>query len=316
MSSSILHITNGDNTTQFLKSIGFKDKIITWREILCEGKTNTEVGSEQFWITRFHFLNKNFQVKKKSFIDLTLKEYRSLCRKSKKTDEIVLWFDYDLFCQINMLAVLSWIKRNRKDYHISLVTSRGKKGKCKNLGFYNLDKVQIQKQFKQRQTLSLDDIEFADYVWQLYCSDSPLRLENIYKYPKYNQNFPFLFEAIHAHIKRFPSVENGLNSVENFILETSDTDEPLPQSEFIEKLLSNQNIYGFGDLQYVHKIESLKNLFTSINPVKLSRKGRKVLENSLNFYQNIRNDNVYLGGAKKYSYLYTSTSDRLYKITS
>ena len=56
MSSSTLHITNGNKTTDYLKSLGYTGDFITWREMLCEGKTSIDVGSETFWKTRFEFL--------------------------------------------------------------------------------------------------------------------------------------------------------------------------------------------------------------------------------------------------------------------
>jgi len=55
MKTSILHITNGDITTNYLKKINFQGDFITWREMLCEGKTTVHVGSEHFWKSRFDF---------------------------------------------------------------------------------------------------------------------------------------------------------------------------------------------------------------------------------------------------------------------
>ena len=43
MNSSVLHITNGDITTNYLRSLKFQGKFITWREMLCEGKTSIDV---------------------------------------------------------------------------------------------------------------------------------------------------------------------------------------------------------------------------------------------------------------------------------
>jgi hypothetical protein len=44
--------------------------------------------------------------------------------------------------------------------------------------------------------------------------------------------------------------------------------------------------------------------------------GKKVLENQVNFYGQIRNDISYLGGSKKYSFLYQNSSEKLLQITS
>jgi hypothetical protein len=83
-----LHITNGDAFSRYFSELGIKGTVITWREMLCEGRTLHTVGTEAFWKERYEFLNKNYKVTKKSFIDLTLKQYRNLC-KQKQQDEIV-----------------------------------------------------------------------------------------------------------------------------------------------------------------------------------------------------------------------------------
>lgn len=94
--SKTLHITNGDSFTKMLERLEIQGEIITWREMLCEGKTTNDVGSESFWRNRFEFLNSSYKVTKNTFINFTLKEYRNLCNQ-KSQDEIVLWFEYDLF---------------------------------------------------------------------------------------------------------------------------------------------------------------------------------------------------------------------------
>lgn len=314
MGASILHITNGDSTTNYLKSLKFSGDFITWREMLCEGKTTTDVGSETFWKNRFDFFKSSYKINKQTFINYTLKEYRNLC-KQKAQNEIVLWFEYDLFCQINMIAVISWLKRYRKGYQISLVCS-GKVGNSKKMyALTELSEKQIHNHFKNKVALSQDDIEYADYIWQLYCSDSPLRLETIYKFNPMSP-FKYLAPAIEAHLKRFPSIENGLNLVENTILKTAIDKKPKSKNQLVNQLLKDEDVYGYGDLQYENKITELRKLFHSFNPVRLSKVGKKVLENQINFYGQIRNDISYLGGSKKYSFLYQNQSDKLLQITS
>lgn len=314
MGPSILHITNGDSTTNYLKSLHFSGDFITWREMLCEGKTTTDVGSETFWKNRFDFFKSNYKVSKQKFINYTLKEYRSLCVK-KSQKEIVLWFEYDLFCQINMIAVISWLKRFRKGYQISLVCSGKVANSKKMYAIPELNEKQIQNHFENRIELSQDDIEYADYIWQLYCSDSPLRLETVYKFSS-SSTFKYLASAIEAHIKRFPSIENGLNVVENNMLKTAVSKNPKSKNQFIDQLLKDEDVYGYGDLQYENKITEMRKLFHTFNPVRLSKLGKGVLENQINFYGQIRNDISYLGGSKKYSFLYHNSSEKLLQITS
>ncbi|WP_136468637.1 DUF1835 domain-containing protein [Flagellimonas onchidii] len=308
---SLLHITNGDNFTSKLQSLHLKGDIITWREMLCEGKTLCNVGSESFWKTRFEFLNKNYKVSKSWFVEKTLKEYRSLCNH-KQQDQIVLWFEYDLFCQINMLAVLSWLKTHRRHAEISLVCS-GKEDDSDTLyGLSEVSDEQLLELYENRTILSQDDIEFADYVWQLYCSDNPIRLENLVAHN--NFQFEYLSDALKTHLKRFPTIKNGLNELENRVLETAMNQRPGSRKELLGEVLKNQGYYGFSDTQYNRIITSLKPLFNSFNPVKLTKKGKDILINKANFYSQIRDNQLYLGGSLKYNFLYNTDTDRILKL--
>lgn len=309
--SSQLHITNGDSFTQKLKTLKLKGEIITWREMLCEGKTETNVGSESFWKTRFDFLHKNYKVSKSWFVEKTLKEYRSLCNH-KQQDQIILWFEYDLFCQINMLAVLSWLKKHRRYAEIYLVCSGDEDETNRLYRLNDLSDEQLLNSYENKLKLSQNDVEYADYVWQLYCSDNPIRLENLIDFDNYQ--FDYLSDAIKVHLRRFPTIKNGLNELENRVLEFSLQQKPKSKKELLSSLIQNQGFYGFGDTQYERVITNLRPLFSSFNPVRLSRKGKEILEGKTNYYSQIRDNEDYLGGALKYNFLYNTESDRILKL--
>ncbi|MDL5512806.1 DUF1835 domain-containing protein [Arenibacter sp. M-2] len=309
--SSQLHITNGDILTNKLSTLKLEGDIITWREMLCEGKTETNVGSESFWKTRFEFLNKNYKVSKSWFIDKTLKEYRTLCNH-KQEDRIVLWFDFDLFDQINKLAVISWLKTHRPYAEISLVSSVEEDNSVNILGLGESTDDQLRNLYTNRTLLTQDDIEYADYVWQLYCSDNPIRLENLKDFDSFQ--FSHLSGAIEAHLMRFPTIRNGLNEVENNILRLARSAKPKTKLVLLNTVLKNQGRYGFGDTQYERVITKLKPLFTNFNPVKLSKKGMEILEGKTSYYSCIQENDAYLGGALKYNFLYNSETNRILKL--
>jgi len=309
--SSQLHITNGDVLTEKLRTLNLQGDIITWREMLCEGKTETNVGSESFWKTRFEFLNKNYKISKSWFIDKTLKEYRSLC-SHKQEDHIVLWFENDLFDQINMLAVISWLKTHRPYAQISLVSGDQEVKMDNLLGLGSLTEDQLRKVFNNRTLLTQDDVEYADYVWQLYCSDNPIRLENLKDFDSFQ--FAHLSGAIEAHLLRFPTIKNGLNAVENNILKLAIDTKPKTKSALLQAVLNNQGVYGFGDTQYERVITKLKPLFSNFNPVRLSKKGKEILEGKTSYYSCIQENDAYLGGALKYNFLYNSETNRILKL--
>ncbi len=309
--SGTLHITNGDSLTTILKKLEIDGEIVTWREMLCEGKTTTDVGSESFWKTRYDYFSRKYKVTKTRFIDLTLKEYRNLCNH-KKQDEIVLWFEYDLFCQINMIAVLSWLNEHRKGAQIYLVCSGKEDSSGKLYGLSELPEERLLHLYKNKIALTLDDVEYADYIWQLYCSDNPIRLETFIKFNA--SQFEYLPEALEAHLKRFPTIKNGLNYLENRILEKS-TELNLPSKEaLVGAMLKDQGYYGFGDIQFVRMITDLKQLFRSFNPVTLNKKGKEILHRKQNYYAALKDDQMFLGGAPKYAYLYNEANSKLLKL--
>lgn len=306
-----LHITNGDCTTQLLHNIKIEGDIVTWREMLCEGKTTSDVGSESFWKSRFDFFSKNYNITKKHFIDNTLKEFRNLCQH-KSQQEIVLWFEYDLFCQINMIAVISWLKKHKPNATISLVCPESKKDSSILLAISDLNNKQLLASYKNRTELNVDDIEYADYIWQLYCAESPLQLQNIT--PPTSTAFTFINEAIKTHLKRFPTIKNGLNDIENTILTTVAEKEFSSKKELTIELLKNQRFYGFGDIQFEHKLNRLKRLFKSFSPTLLNDLGYDVQQKQQNYYHSIKSDQSYLGGTLKYNYLYNEIDGKLLKL--
>lgn len=308
---SLLHISNGDSFTSRLQTLPLDGDIITWREMLCEGKTLSTVGSESFWKTRFEFLNKNYRVTKSWFVEKTLKEYRSLCNH-KQQDKIVLWFEYDLFCQVNMLAVISWLKTHRRHAEIYLACSGKEDESDKMYALNDLSDEQLMKLYDSKILLTQDDIEYADYVWQLYCSDNPMRLENLMDFDQYQ--FQYLSEAVKAHLKRFPTIKNGLNAIENNVLQMSSIEKSATKKELLGKILMSQGVYGYGDSQYDRLLTNLKPLFTSFSPVKLSKKGIKVLQDNENFYSKLSDNRTYLGGALKYNFLYNTELGRIHKL--
>ncbi|WP_461532780.1 DUF1835 domain-containing protein [Sinomicrobium sp.] len=307
--TTTLHITNGDDFTSYLKKLKLEGEIITWREMLCEGKTLTEVGSESFWKTRYEYLHRYYKISKANFIEATLKEYRRLCNQ-KSQEEIVLWFDEDLFCQINMIAVASWLKKHRKGAQISLVCKKQKKSTPFILT--NFSEEQLHKLYQSRITLTQDDIEYADYLWQLYCSDTPLRLETFSKFN--SSQFPYLTDAIALHLHRFPTVKNGLNELENKVLQTADQKRIASKSKFVQSLVKMDTQYGYGDMQYINMLGHLKPLFKSFSPVRLNQEGKNVLSRAENYYPFIKSEDIYLGGAKKYSFLYHEDTSKLLKL--
>ena len=82
----------------------------------------------------------------------------------------------------------------------------------------------------------------------------------------------------------------------------------------MKELVTNQGFYGFGDTQYERIVTTLKPLFRSFDPVKLTKKGMEVLNEETNYYSQIRDNHMYLGGSLKYNFLYNTETNRILKL--
>ena len=120
MKKATLHITNGGSLTTFMRDLGFEDDILTWQEMLCEGPTESIIDTPSFFNKRKAFLNKFYD------IEINESEYLSEIHKLnhlEKYTEIVLWFEYDLYCHINLIAVISLLQEKHAKQPLSLVCS-------------------------------------------------------------------------------------------------------------------------------------------------------------------------------------------------
>jgi len=176
----------------------------------------------------------------------------------------------------------------------------------------DLNDAQLLDLYERRSILSQDDIEYADYIWQLYCSDNPIRLEN--QIANNDFQFEYLSEALKTHLRRFPTIKNGLNELENHVLDVARDGRPKSRAELLDRLVADQGFYGFSDSQYDRIITSLKPLFNSFNPVKLTKNGVSVLDNKSNYYSQIRDNQLYLGGSLKYNFLFNTETKRILKL--
>lgn len=298
MNNSILHILNGDSLAYGLEDLHINDDILIWREMLCEGATSYDITSEDFKSKRISFL-KTFGATEEKYITsffnpLTTVDY-------SKYTEIVVWFEYDLFCHINMIAALSHLKQLNIKQSIYLVCSGRIEGEQNLKGLSELTTSQLENHYKEKILLTSDDIELADTLWKLYCQEDHTDFK---QYCTVSSSFPYLTNCISAHLKRFPSVKNGLNVLEKHILKIINKEHIKNTRQLTGYILQYQGYYGFGDLQIQNIIHKLACFFeTKEGKLKLNRKGLLAIEDVANYYDLLADDTVF-GGSKKYEYCY------------
>ncbi len=277
-----LHILNGDSTKQIFDRSSLQGDIIVWREMLCEGKVFDDVGGDQFWVQRYAFFENEVGISKLDYYDKTIKELIKL-QDVSAYDEIVLWFEYDLFCQVNLMALCTYLlKSYRKDIKYRLVCTGKENGKSPFQTLADYTPKEYETLYKKKVNLSRNDFLFAKESWEIYTKNNKEKIAS-FNFSS-NKKFNYLQMAMQQHLKRFPN-ENGLNQIENKILYLIHS-EISSKKEIIIMLLDwqkKETVYGFGDLQYELYLKKLDSYYSiKENLISLNQKGKKLLLNSGN----------------------------------
>src|ERR1700709_2040819 len=101
---SILHILNGDSTYQSFKHTGLEGHALVWREVLSEGPLEENISSGHFWEARSEWIGKTFNETPGAYQEKMIDQIDKL---GEPFNEIDLWFEFDLHCQVNMLGVMN-----------------------------------------------------------------------------------------------------------------------------------------------------------------------------------------------------------------
>ncbi|KYG76663.1 hypothetical protein [Roseivirga echinicomitans] len=279
-----LHILNGDSTLYSLKQSGINGDTAVWREVLSDGLVANSFGTDEFWQSREAFMTSFTETSSSDYQEKVIDEFGKI-QNFKAYKEVVLWFEYDLFCQVNLTALLHWFQQqDRAEVKVSLICVGQVDGYEKLMALGELPLEIYPELFEERRILGRNDFNFASDAYQAFCSKDPRDLENFILLP--SNEFPYLAKAFQAHLMRFPSSESGLNLIEQEIIKLIESGEKTEKA-IIGFLLQWQEYYGFGDLQYInylHRLSAILDINQTIT----------IKEN----YRSAQIDrNYYLGGA-------------------
>ncbi len=256
MTTNTLHIVNGDSTAAILQQSSLSGHLLVWREMLCEGPLAKNIDSDLFWTQRYAYFEENYQISRIEYFDKTIKEILKI-HEIADYEEVVLWFEYDLFCQINLLGLLTYLLNYyNKSVRYRLVCVGHKSLNNKHLlSDYSPEEYSLL--YENRLKISRNDLRFAQEAWQVYATNKKEQLKSFDF--SVNKKFPYLSKAIAAHLNRFPDKTN-LNQQQKKILSLI-AHQKLTKKDLLHQLLTWQRektVYGFGDLQYDKMIDHLK----------------------------------------------------------
>jgi hypothetical protein len=305
MSQTSLHITNGSNVTDVLKKLNFEGDMLTWHEMLCEGPTLKDFDTPNFFEIRQTFLENTYDVEYD--VDRIKTEFNKLNDVSNYS-QIILWFEYDLFCHINLIAAISLIKQKGIKLPLYLICSGRIEGEKDLKGLAQLSEKQLLKEFENKIKLNVDDIATAQKAWRIYCEEDHNLLKELIVRPS---SFKYLSNCLKAHLRRFPDTRSGLNTLEYNTLKLIKEYKIKSRHHLLGYCLHYQGYYGFGDLQLERMIDRLHLFYDETEEtLTLNRNGHLALEHQKNFFK-IIDTNFRFGGVNKADYQYNKTENKL-----
>ncbi len=245
----VYHILNGDSLAYSFQDAKIGGKIIVMRESLIAGDLYPE-DHEDFWRSRANYMGITFTEYHKKI----LSEFEKIMN-APDLSEFNLWFEYDLFCQVNMWFVISMLNNLpiRKTVYVVYTSFLDRTSPQFWNGYGKANTADLNHAFTNRIRLNQVDIHLGQALWKAYKLHS---LEQLTKLSRHQSSaYPFLGEVVKAHVDRFPrdGSKGRPEKVIEYIIQNISSDFNTVFTEFWKR----ESIYGFGDIQ-------VKNLYDQI----------------------------------------------------
>lgn len=245
-----LHLLNGDQLAQQLQGASYFQTHLVFREALIVGPVKNQ-SLDAFWKIRSEFIVTSYGTTAEEYNQKTISEIERLQQLPTNT-EVCLWFENDLFCQVNLWFLLSLLADMPK-LKLFRVFPPVSPTEDRWVGFGSADLVSLGDCYQARIPLTISDLALGKALWQAYSSQD----WDVFNSLSFQSSpcFPSLEEVCQAQLDRLPGAA-GLGKPERIlhgILSTGVTDFSLIFREFNRQA----GIYGFGDLQVKAMLNSL-----------------------------------------------------------
>lgn len=244
--NSQTHILNRDGLKHQLSAFyqDLRGDFIIMRECMMEGPVS-ELNFEILVKSREDFLKEQFP-KDESFYALQVLPELKKIRNLSVSGDVYLWFEDDLFCQLNLWFILYLLKDS--DCNLFLVRPKP----TAPYSFATHSTEELNAIFNHRIPLDLTDKWFE--LWQFYSRgdfDSLLT-----KAGSLQEKYPFVYNAVIAHLERTPK-ENSLGRPKESLLQIAKELETQDFIPIFKEFCNREAIYGYGDLQVKKMHEEL-----------------------------------------------------------
>ena len=212
---NFLHIANGTSTTGTFASAGIPGETSIWADPLHEGPVPAGVSDDELVRIRSAFLSNGGTIPVEAFNDL--RNWRSVIDR-RDYDELVLWYEHDLFDQLNLLQLLTYLHGRGLDAaNVSLICIGSYPGRPEFKGLGELTPRELAPLLDERQPVTLAQYTLAADAWEAFRAPSPTAIEEVLRSD--TSALPFLAAALRRFLEDYPWTTDGLSRTERRLLQ-------------------------------------------------------------------------------------------------
>src|SRR5262245_23867482 len=207
---SIVHVCNGDSTADSLSLADLPGEIRVWADALDQGPV-LPVSDAEHWRLRGEFWSS------RGLRDAggRLAAYDHGVDEAAGAEELILWFEHDLFDQLALVRLLARLARRGLPAQLTIVSIDRHPEIPNFIGLGELQPEQLAELWPRRTPLSRDAIDEAITAWIAVTSRDPRALPFLAKRIK---ALPFLAGALERLLEEYPDPTSGMSRTERQVL--------------------------------------------------------------------------------------------------
>jgi len=211
----VLNITNGDCASGGMRAAQIPGEMLTWRDVLHEGPVPAGLSLAELSEVRAAFISSQ-GMGDKADIEKSFSERDDALRRFTDNDEVILWFEWDLYDQLQLIQILDFLSQFSREHlaetstRVTMVSLAGYLGNLPVDAFVPLYDARIE--------VSEGMVETGRLAWAAFRDPEPRGILDLIRGD--TSALPFLEGALLRHLEEFPSTRNGLSRSERQLLET------------------------------------------------------------------------------------------------
>ena len=212
----MLHLANGDSTAGALRTAGLSGEVIVWADVLHDGPVLTGVSRAEYLAARAAFLASTGAGDQDEIAGQLARRDAALDTIAQH-DELVMWFEHDLYDQLILAHHLDWLARHDvADTRLSLVCIDRHPRVERFCGLGQLSPDDMPALFDARQPITQAQVALGVAAWRAVGGEDPTVVERLCAGD--TDALPFLAPALRRWLEEYPSVADGLSRTQRQIL--------------------------------------------------------------------------------------------------